>query len=100
MSNVNPGGDKNNKNAPYRSSRRAAHQGRTTRRSRGRRRIIVTGELRETPDVRKIARAIIAMALAEAEREAQAQAEAGVQDDGEPGTETGIVADTTEAADE
>ena len=98
MSNVNSGGDENNKNAPYRSSRRAAHQGRTTRRSRGRRRIVVTGELRETPDVRKIARAIIAMALAEAEREAQAQAEA--KDDSDPGTETSTVADTTEAADE
>ena len=101
MSNVNPGGDENNKNAPYRSSRRAAHQGRTTRRSRGQRRIIVTGELRETPDVRKIARAIIAMALADAEREAQAQAEAEAQNDSEPGTEASAVdADATGAADD
>lgn len=88
-------GDNIDKNAPYRSSRRAAHQGRTTRRSRGRRHIIVSGELRETPDVRKIARAIIAMAMAEAEREAQKQAEA--QNDGEPGSEA---SDKTEPADE
>ncbi len=63
------------KNAPYRSSRRAVQQGRA-RTNRPRRRIIVRSELREQPDVRKIARAIISMAMAEAEREASAQAEA------------------------
>ena len=88
-------GDNIDKNAPYRSSRRAAHQGRTTRRSRGRRHIIVTGELRETPDVRKIARAIIAMAMAEAEREAQKQAEA--QNDSEMGSRS---SDATEPGDD
>lgn len=64
-----------NKNAPYRTSRRAAHRGSLKRARRGRR-IIVHSELREEPDVRKIARAIISMAMAEAEREAQAEAEA------------------------
>jgi len=88
-------GDNIDKNAPYRSSRRAAHQGRTTRRSRGRRHIIVSGELRETPDVRKIARAIIAMAMAEAEREAQQQAEA--PKDSDLGAEA---SDTTEPGDD
>lgn len=63
-----------NKNAPYRSSRRAAHKGRAPR-GRKERRLTVRSELREQPDVRKIARAIIAMAMGEAEREAEAQAE-------------------------
>lgn len=76
------------KNAPYRSSRRAAHQGRA-KLSRPRRRIIVHSELRPEPDVRKIARAIIAMAMAEAEREAAAQAEASSDhgNDQEPANE-------------
>lgn len=56
-----------NRNAPYRSSRRAAQR-------RGReRRLIVSSELRDKPDVRKVARAIIAMAMEEAEREAGAR---------------------------
>ncbi|MFT4011300.1 MAG: hypothetical protein QM655_14795 [Nocardioidaceae bacterium] len=74
------------KNAPYRSSRRAAHQGRvkskSTRRS-PRRRIIVHSELRDEPDVRKIARAIISMAMLEAEREARAQAQAQADQPGD-----------------
>ena len=61
-----------NRNAPYRSSRRAAQRGRVSR-SRKERRLTVRSELREQPDVRKVARAIIAMAMAEAEREANAQ---------------------------
>lgn len=98
MPNVSPDEDENKKNATYRSSRRAARRGRATKVGR-RRQLTVHSELRETPDVHKIARAIIAMALAEAEREAQAQAEA--LDNSEPGTETSTVeADTTEAADE
>lgn len=64
-----------NRNAPYRSSRREAKRG-TTPRSPKERRLTVRSELREQPDVRKVARAIIAMAMAEAEREAQAKAAA------------------------
>lgn len=63
-----------NKNAPYRSSRRAAHSGRAPR-GRKERRLTVRSELRDQPDVRKIARAIIAMAMAEADAERAAQAE-------------------------
>ena len=53
-----------NRNAPYRSSRREAKRG-TTPRSPKERRLTVRSELREQPDVRKVARAIIAMAMAE-----------------------------------
>lgn len=59
------------KNAPYRSARRAAHQRRAGR-ARPERRLKVRSELRDEPDVRKIAKAIIAIAQAEAERAAQA----------------------------
>lgn len=61
------------KNAPYRSARREVRKRRASRQAT--RKLTIRSEQRETPDVRKIARAIIAMALAEAEREAQAQAE-------------------------
>lgn len=72
-----------NRNAPYRSSRRAAQRGRTSR-SGKERRLTVRSELREQPDVRKVARAIIAMAMVEAERETQAKAAA---DGSAPGRE-------------
>lgn len=58
------------KNAPYRSARRAVRK--RVSRSRDGRRLTIRSELRETPDHRKIARAIIAVAMAQAEREAQA----------------------------
>lgn len=64
-----------NRNAPYRSSRRAAQRGRRPQGGKERR-LTVRSELREQPDVRKVARAIIAMAMAEAEREAQTKAAA------------------------
>lgn len=55
-----------------------------TKNNRGRRpqpreprRIIVEGVQREHPDLRKLSRAVIALAQAEAEREAQAQHEGG-----------------------
>lgn len=70
------------KNAPYRADRRAAQRA-DIKRARRSRRIIVHSEQREHPDVRKIARAIIAMAMADAEREAQAQAERQARDDAE-----------------
>ncbi len=60
------------KNAPYRSARREVRKRRDRHAAR---RLTIRSEQRETPDVRKIARAIIAMALAEAEREARAQAD-------------------------
>lgn len=41
------------------------------------RRIVVEGVQREQPDLRKLSRAVIALAQAEAEREAQAQHETG-----------------------
>ena len=68
-----------NKNAPYRSSRRAAHNRRAPR-ARKERRLTVRSELRDQPDVRKIARAIIAMAMAEADAEREAEAEVERQD--------------------
>lgn len=68
------------KNAPYRSTRRAVRK-RVTR-SRGEvRRLTIRSELRETPDHRKIARAIIAMAMDQAAREAQARGDATTSKD-------------------
>ena len=67
-------GDQVNKNAPYRTDRRAARQANLKHARRGRR-IIVRSELRGEPDVPRIARVIVALALAEAQREAQAQAD-------------------------
>lgn len=58
------------KNAPYRSTRRAVRK--RVSRSRDGRRLTIRSELRETPDHRKIARAVIQVAMAQAEREAQA----------------------------
>lgn len=74
MNNFNSEESNSIRNAPYRSSRRASRKGRVPR-GRKERRLTVRSELREQPDVRKIAKAIIAMAMVEAEREAQAQAE-------------------------
>jgi len=71
------------KNAPYRSGRRAAHKGHASR-GRKERRLTVRSELREQPDVRKIARAIIQLAMAQAEAERQAQADAERQDGDNP----------------
>lgn len=76
----------------FKSQRRAAQQARqrrnTTRpatpvrRTRQiERRISVRAELRDQPDVRKIARAVISMALAEAERESAAREPASTNDD-------------------
>ncbi len=52
-------------------------QGRTTARSRRsrERHISARGELRDTPDLQKIARAVVALAMAQAEADAQALAE-------------------------
>lgn len=59
--------DDNDKNAPYRSARRAARK-RPPKHTRGQdRRLTIRSEQRKQPDVRKIARAIIAMAMAEHE---------------------------------
>lgn len=71
------------KNAPYRSARRAVRK--RVSRSRDGRRLTIRSELRETPDHRKIARAIIAVAMAQAEREAQALKDA--QEPQEPADE-------------
>lgn len=55
------------------SSRRESTRHSTTRSRRGRERhLSVRGELRDKPDVQKIARAVIAMAMAQAEADAQA----------------------------
>lgn len=72
---------KNNKNRESgqqstesrRSVLRDSQQRSSGRSRRGReRRVSVRGELRDTPDVRKIARAVIAMAVAQAEVDAAA----------------------------
>ncbi len=72
--NSNTNNDDEDKNAPFRSARRGARK-RTASRASTERRLTIRSEQREQPDVRKIARAIIAMAVAEAERETQARAE-------------------------
>jgi hypothetical protein len=72
QSNLND--DDSDKNAAYRSSRRAAQSNRAKRNSgRAHRPIVVHGKRREEPDRRKIARAIIAIAMADAHREAEAE---------------------------
>lgn len=67
----------NNKNSRVRSVRRETRRDSQSRVSmasrRGReRRLSVRGELRDRPDVSKIARAVIQLALAQAEAEAKA----------------------------
>lgn len=47
------------------------------------RRVVVYGVQREKPDLRKLSRAVIAMAQAEAEREAQAQHETNLRPRGD-----------------
>lgn len=64
------------KSARRQAARRAKPRT-ASRNSRGRERhISVRSELREQPDMRKVARAVIQMALAQAEAEAKAQAQA------------------------
>lgn len=68
----------NNKNSRVRSLRRETRREAKARVSmasrRGReRRLSVRGELRDRPDVSKIARAVIQLALAQAEAEARSQ---------------------------
>lgn len=56
-----------------------------SRRGRSPRRLSIRSELRGEPDVRKYARAVIALAMAQAEREAEAQRAARQREsDGEP----------------
>ena len=50
------------------------------------RRISVRGVRRSQPDVRKLARALIALAMAQAEADAQAQAETSASKSSEPGS--------------
>lgn len=75
---------------PQAAKVRRDSQGRSSARSyRGRQRhLSVRGELRETPDVQKIARAVIAMAMAQAEADAQAAA-ATKPDDSDGGKAAG-----------
>ena len=85
--------DDEDKNAPFKSARRSARKG-AAGRGGPERRLTIRSEQRDQPDVRKIARAILAMAVAEAqtEREAQAQAEVADKADDAPGvgaSETG-----------
>ncbi|GAA1778258.1 hypothetical protein [Nostocoides vanveenii] len=75
-----PDDNDNDKNAPYRSARRAARK-RPPRYTRAQeRRLTIRSEQRETPDVRKIARAIIAMAMAEHEAEESRDTKRGDSD--------------------
>jgi len=72
----------NDKNAPYRSARRAARK-RLPKHTRGQeRQLTVRSEQRQQPDVRKIARAIIAMAMAEHDAEHRAEHDGDNQDSG------------------
>jgi len=61
------------------------------------RRISVRGVRREQPDVRKLARAIIALALAQAEADAQAQAQVAAVT-GEPTNDGASVEEGPDAA--
>lgn len=68
-----------NRRSQFRSARRQAARRakpRTASRNGRDRQISVRSELREQPDMRKVARAVIQMALARAEAEAKAQAQA------------------------
>lgn len=56
---------------------------RASRSPRPERHIVVCGVQRDKPDLRKLSRAVIAMAQAEAEREAQAQHETNRRPRGE-----------------
>lgn len=70
----------NDKNAPYRSARRAARK-RPPKHTRAQeRQLTIRSEQREQPDVRKIARAIIAMAMAEHEAETARDTKRGDSD--------------------
>lgn len=94
-----PKNRKQNTNRSSRTGRRDSSRPGTGRSRRGRERhISVRGELRDKPDVGRIARAVIEMALAQAEAEAQAEARAEIvrdatrrdgRDDDAPPTEDG-----------
>lgn len=59
-------------------SKKSSRQSGRSRRSRGgERRLSVRSELRDRPDVPKIARAVITLAMAQAEAEAQAERASG-----------------------
>lgn len=84
--------NKNNNSGGSRPGRDSQRPG-SARSRRGRERhLSVRGERRETPDVQKIARAVIQMALAQAEADAQAA--------GEQASKEQSSGDTQEAADE
>lgn len=68
------------RNAPYRSSRRQARKERASQPA-SKRHLTVRSEKRSSPDIRKIARAVLAMAIAEADRERRAQAGPRAGDD-------------------
>jgi hypothetical protein len=73
---------------------RTFHHGQSDKQER---RIRVRGILREQPDYRKLARALIALALAEAEADAEAEAERQKSEDGKQGdTTTPSVEETQE----
>lgn len=83
---------KDNRNSRVRSVRRQQRRDGQARGSlgsrRGReRRLSVRGELRDRPDVGKIARAVIQLALAQAEAEAKAQQRADEARHGEGGSD-------------
>lgn len=66
----------NHRHPQSRKAGRDSQRRSTARSRRGRERhLSVRGELRDKPDVQKIARAVIAMAMAQAEADAQAAAD-------------------------
>lgn len=85
-------GRRNKKNSQVRAMRRSARrdsQARESARSRrgGERRLSVRGELRDHPDVQKVARAVIQLALAQAEADAQAERQTQTTPDLKGGTD-------------
>lgn len=63
-----------------------SHKRRSRRTHKPERRISVRGVRRTQPDVRKLARALIALAMAQAEADAQAQAETSIPKSSESGS--------------
>lgn len=72
--------DEQSKNSKYRSARRQSQRRRRTPATAGRQ-LTVHSEKRVQPDIRKIARAVLALAMAEAERERQAETDAPAGDE-------------------
>jgi hypothetical protein len=89
----------NAQQGPSARSSGSSRVNRPGRRSRDRR-LSVRSELRAEPDVRKIARAVVALALAQAEKDAQAEKEAQAEKDARSAKDAQIESQASAAAGE